>query len=90
MSQQEPVSLGAAEAVVDTVLEVRTGKMQSFEGINVQTGIFKTPHDGAMQVGEIGIEGDEHDYTFHGGVDKAVHACERVMGGSALRRREGS
>ncbi|KAL8418858.1 hypothetical protein RB594_002168 [Gaeumannomyces avenae] len=74
MSQQGPVGLGSAEVLVDTVLEVRTGKMRSFEEINVQTGIFKTPHDGAMHVGEMGIEGDEHDYTFHGGVDKAVHA----------------
>ncbi|KAL8392274.1 hypothetical protein RB595_002463 [Gaeumannomyces hyphopodioides] len=74
MSRQGPVGLGSAEVLVDTVLEVRTGKMQSFEGINVQTGIFKTPHESAMHVGEMGIEGDEHDYTFHGGVDKAVHA----------------
>ncbi|KAI6377851.1 hypothetical protein MCOR25_002373 [Pyricularia grisea] len=58
----------------DEVLEVRSGKLRSFDGINVMTGIFKTTHDGSVTVTEMGIQGDEHDYTFHGGVDKAIHA----------------
>ncbi|TLS24105.1 hypothetical protein PpBr36_08366 [Pyricularia pennisetigena] len=58
----------------DEVLEVRSGKLRSFDGINVMTGIFKTTHDGSVTVTEMGIQGDEHDYTFHGGPDKAIHA----------------
>ncbi|KAL5872206.1 hypothetical protein ACKVWC_007838 [Pyricularia oryzae] len=58
----------------DEVLEVRSGKLRNFDGTNVMTGIYKTTHDDSVTVTEMGIQGDEHDYTFHGGTDKAVHA----------------
>ncbi|KAL2023165.1 hypothetical protein VTK56DRAFT_3771 [Thermocarpiscus australiensis] len=57
----------------DTILEVRTGKMKPLRGLAVQSGIDKTPRDGPVRVTEMGLEGDEHDPTFHGGLDKAVH-----------------
>ncbi|AEO55891.1 hypothetical protein MYCTH_2300183 [Thermothelomyces thermophilus ATCC 42464] len=57
----------------DTILEVRTGKMKPLPGLAVQSGIDKTPREGPVRVTELGLEGDEHDPTFHGGVDKAIH-----------------
>lgn len=65
-----------APVTVDTVLEVRTGKMTKFKGVNVESGIDKTICDGPVQVNTLGIVGDEHDPTFHGGVDKAIHGCK--------------
>jgi hypothetical protein len=32
-----------------------------------------------VYVGPGGIVGDEHDYTFHGGPDKAVHGCKKIQ-----------
>lgn len=61
----------------DTILEVRLGKMKLMPGLKIQSGIDKQLVDGAVQVGPGGIEGDEHDYTFHGGPEKAIHACKR-------------
>jgi len=48
---------------VDTVLEVRCGKMKQLERLNILSGIDKTLCDGPVKVTEGGIEGDEHDYT---------------------------
>ncbi|KAK4131162.1 PK beta-barrel-protein domain-containing protein-like protein [Trichocladium antarcticum] len=57
----------------DTILEVRTGRMKPMRGLAVQSGIEKTPRHGPVRVTEMGLEGDEHDPVFHGGIDKAVH-----------------
>ncbi|KAK3309146.1 pyruvate kinase-like protein [Chaetomium strumarium] len=57
----------------DTILEVRTGRMKPLSGLTVQSGIDKIIRDGPVRVTETGLEGDEHDPTFHGGVDKAIH-----------------
>ncbi|KAL2141793.1 hypothetical protein VTI28DRAFT_1930 [Corynascus sepedonium] len=57
----------------DIILEVRTGTMKPLSGLAVQSGIDKTLHEGPVRVTEFGLEGDEHDPTFHGGVDKAIH-----------------
>ncbi|KAI3395041.1 hypothetical protein diail_1864 [Diaporthe ilicicola] len=57
----------------DTILEVRSGKMKKYKGLNIESGIDKSLLDGPVHVGKLGIDGDEHDYTFHGGPDKAVH-----------------
>ncbi|KAM7211468.1 Pyruvate kinase-like, insert domain containing protein [Rhypophila decipiens] len=54
--------------------EVRFGKMKLMPGLRVESAIDKQLVDGPVQVGPEGIEGDEHDYTFHGGPEKAVHA----------------
>jgi MOSC domain-containing protein YiiM len=41
---------------------------------SVISGIRKQPVDGAVQVGKLGIEGDEQaDLTVHGGLEKAVY-----------------
>jgi MOSC domain-containing protein YiiM len=60
----------------DTILEVRTGTMKPLRGLKVLSGIEKTPRDGPVRVTETGLEGDEHDPTFHGGIDKAIHGCK--------------
>ncbi|KAK3902997.1 pyruvate kinase-like protein [Staphylotrichum tortipilum] len=57
----------------DTILEVRTGKMKPLRGLTVQSGIEKTLREGPVAVTELGLEDDEHDPTFHGGLDKAIH-----------------
>jgi MOSC domain-containing protein YiiM len=44
-------------------------------GRAVMTAIHKTPVDGAVAVGPLGLQGDEQaDLTVHGGLDKAVYA----------------
>ncbi|KAK3350757.1 putative phthalate 4, 5-dioxygenase oxygenase reductase subunit [Neurospora tetraspora] len=57
----------------DTILEVRASKMKKMRGLDVMSGIDKTIIDGPVYVGRTGLEGDESDPTFHGGIDKAVH-----------------
>jgi MOSC domain-containing protein YiiM len=50
--------------------------MKSLRGLAVQSGIQKFPRHGPVRVTEMGLEGDEHDPTFHGGIDKAIHGCK--------------
>ncbi|KAB5577686.1 pyruvate kinase-like protein [Coniochaeta sp. 2T2.1] len=58
----------------DKILEVRRGKIQPLPGLKVLSGIDKSTCDEPVYVGPGGIVEDEHDYTFHGGPDKAIHA----------------
>jgi len=59
---------------IDAVL---TGKARAFRG-DEASAIAKTPVDGALRVGLLGIDGDEQaDLTVHGGVDKAIHHYPR-------------
>lgn len=60
----------------DIILEVRIGKMKPLPGSAVESGIDKALCHGPVRVTKTGLEGDEHDPTFHGGVDKAVHGCK--------------
>lgn len=60
----------------DRILEVRSGKLKKYKGLNIESGIDKSLLDGPVHVGKLGIDGDEHDLTFHGGPDKAIHGCE--------------
>ncbi|KAG8158589.1 hypothetical protein KVR01_011711 [Diaporthe batatas] len=57
----------------DRILEVRSGKLKKYKGLNIESGIDKSLLDGPVHVNRLGIEGDEHDLTFHGGPDKAIH-----------------
>jgi MOSC domain-containing protein YiiM len=61
---------------VDKLLEVRTSGRKKMPGVNVDTGIDKTICSGAMKIDKLGLEGDWHDLTFHGGPDKAVLGCK--------------
>jgi MOSC domain-containing protein YiiM len=62
----------------DRLLEVRVGKMKAMRGLTIESGIDKMECDGRVTVNELGIAGDEHDLTFHGGLDKAIHGCEQI------------
>lgn len=55
---------------------VNVGKARQFDGPNFKgrTGIFKTPAEGPVQIGELGLEGDDIvDGEHHGGPDQAVY-----------------
>lgn len=59
---------------IDAVL---TGKARSFRDREA-SAIAKTPVDGSLAVGFLGIDGDEQaDLTVHGGIDKAIHHYPR-------------
>ncbi|KAK4195636.1 putative phthalate 4, 5 dioxygenase oxygenase reductase subunit [Triangularia verruculosa] len=57
----------------DPILQVRTGRMAPLAPLSIKSGINKTPRAGPVQITKLGLEGDEQDPTFHGGVEKAVH-----------------
>lgn len=59
----------------DTILEVRRGKMKPMPGLKIESGIDKSLCEGPVWVNKMGLAQDEHDLTFHGGIDKAVHGC---------------
>jgi MOSC domain-containing protein YiiM len=75
MIAPDPVSLGRPFGV-DKLLEIRTSAMKKMAGIDVMSGIDKTIVQGPMKLTKLGLEGDEHDPTFHGGPDKAILGCE--------------
>ena len=68
----------AAPFHVDKLLEVRTSDMKKMPGLNIESGIDKKTCPGPMKINRLGLEGDEHDLTFHGGPDKAILGCENV------------
>jgi MOSC domain-containing protein YiiM len=74
-TMSSPINLSAPFSQ-DTILEVRSGRMKPMPGLTIESGIDKTTHDHPVWVGKLGIETDEHDLTFHGGIDKAVHGCK--------------
>ncbi|KXH51737.1 MOSC domain-containing protein [Colletotrichum simmondsii] len=57
----------------DTLLEVRTSVMKKMPGLEVTSGIDKDLRHGPIHVSFLGLDADEHDPTFHGGPDKAIH-----------------
>ena len=59
------------------IVSLNTGQVREINqnGKIITTGIYKTPVKGALQVNDLGIEGDRQaDLRVHGGVDKAVYA----------------
>ena len=66
------IDLSPVEIPPPTILrEVRTSRMRQFGP--VLSGIDKQLQDGRLHVAKLGLPDDEHDLTFHGGVDKALH-----------------
>ncbi|HYG05091.1 MAG TPA: MOSC domain-containing protein [Stenotrophomonas sp.] len=54
--------------------QVRVGKAVDFTRPGSRSAIDKRPHHGPIEVGELGLLGDEQgDLRVHGGPDKAVH-----------------
>lgn len=77
MAVGEEVDLWAS-CTRDTILQVRSGKLKKYKGLHIESAIDKTILEGPVHVGMLGIDGDEHDLTFHGGPDKAMHGCESM------------
>ena len=55
------------------ITQLRTSKMQQMRNLDIQTGIYKIPRIERLFCSSTGLQDDEHDLTFHGGPDKAVH-----------------
>lgn len=68
-----PRDSGAAIAIPSptTLLEVRVGKLRPFGP--VLSAIVKDARSDALFVSRLGFVDDEHDPTFHGGLEKAIH-----------------
>ncbi|KAI9172428.1 Carnitine monooxygenase reductase subunit [Paramyrothecium foliicola] len=58
---------------VDKLLEIRTSRMKKMPGLTIESGIDKTLCLEPTRVDKLGLHGDEHDPTFHGGPEKAIH-----------------
>ncbi len=77
------------------VRSVNTGRAERLRvggGRTVWSGIRKTPVDGAVPVGALGLAGDEQvDLNVHGGLQKAVYAypAEHLPFWEAARRTHG-
>ena len=56
-----------------TLIQLRTSRMKQMRDLTIYTGIYKQPRTERVFCSSTGLESDEHDLTFHGGVDKAVH-----------------
>lgn len=69
---------------VDKLLEIRTSTMKKLASIDVMSGIDKTIRHGPVKLTKLGLVGDEHDPTFHGGPDKAILGCEHTSVGISL------
>ncbi|KAH7348944.1 putative vanillate O-demethylase oxidoreductase [Rhexocercosporidium sp. MPI-PUGE-AT-0058] len=57
---------------VDTLLQVRTGKIKPVFTISEKSAIFKTALTAPVKVGKLGCDGDEQAFKSHGGPDKAL------------------
>lgn len=66
----------AAPFEADRLIEIRTSGMKQMPGLNVMSGIDKQIRTVSMKIDKLGLEGDEHDPTFHGGLDKAILGCK--------------
>jgi MOSC domain-containing protein YiiM len=67
------------ESEPSKLLAVSVGLPQEtrWHGQTIQTGIFKSPIEGRVDVGPRGLAGDgQADLSVHGGIDKAVYAYD--------------
>lgn len=51
--------------------------MKLMPGLTIESGIEKSLVNDPIWVTKTGLQEDEHDLTFHGGLTKAVHACKK-------------
>jgi MOSC domain-containing protein YiiM len=62
--------------LIGTVQSVQVGRIAPLGPDGVMSGFVKKPVQGAVEVGPLGLAGDEQaDLEVHGGPDKAVYAC---------------
>jgi MOSC domain-containing protein YiiM len=67
------VTLAAMKLISINVATAKT--LHTLDGKTVLSGIVKRPVDGRVQVGPLGLQGDEQaDLSVHGGLSKAVYA----------------
>ena len=60
-------------------LNVGRARHLEWQGMEVETSIFKSSVDGPLRVHTLGISGDEQsDLTVHGGVNKAVYVYPAI------------
>lgn len=72
MMPSTSIDLSPIDVPPPTTLEqIRTSKLLPFG--SVLSGIDKQSRTGKLYVSSIGLSEDEHDLTFHGGIDKAIH-----------------
>jgi MOSC domain-containing protein YiiM len=65
-------------ASILTSLNVSLATPLTIDGREVMTGILKRPVDGPVEVGPLGLAGDEQaDLSVHGGPSKAIYAYPR-------------
>ncbi|KAL4899354.1 hypothetical protein BDW74DRAFT_189377 [Aspergillus multicolor] len=57
---------------VDTLAQVRTGKVKPTFSTREPSAIYKQIRTGAIAVTMLGCEGDEHAFALHGGPEKAL------------------
>lgn len=55
------------------LVQLRTGKLKPLGELSILSGIDKAERFDRVRVAKLGLTDDEHDLTFHGGIDKAVH-----------------
>ncbi|KAJ5092744.1 vanillate O-demethylase oxidoreductase [Penicillium angulare] len=66
------IDLSPLDIPPPTILkQIRTSKLRTFG--TVLSGIDKQHRTGKLFVSFTGLSDDEHDLTFHGGIDKAIH-----------------
>ncbi|KAL3456867.1 pyruvate kinase-like protein [Aspergillus heterothallicus] len=72
--ENDPEAIGALETPwrVDTLAQVRTGKIKATFSTREPSAIYKQIRTGAVKVTTLGCEGDEHAFEFHGGPEKAL------------------
>ena len=62
--------------VIGLLRSVQVGRVAPLGPDGVRSGFVKTPVQGPIEVGRMGLAGDEQaDLEVHGGADKAVYAC---------------
>ena len=56
------------------LLQIRTGKVKHHAlGGEITSAIYKQQHHGPVFCGQTGLDGDEHGFNEHGGIERAVH-----------------
>jgi len=58
--------------IIDTLVEVRTGRIQRLYSTPATSAIHKTSRKGPVRITELGCESDEHAFEKRGGPEKAL------------------
>ncbi|KAI9735400.1 MAG: hypothetical protein M1818_006406 [Claussenomyces sp. TS43310] len=72
-SLEEPPNPEVAIPPATTLDRLLTGKLKPLGSLAITSGIIKEARAGRVHVSHLGLADDEHDLTFHGGPDKALH-----------------